>query len=79
MTKFNIELDVAHDCTLGEILSIVEKNNGSISEFKAIGPAGGNPLIDFSFPTRENAESFAVDFEGEHGDPDYIKTFIREV
>lgn len=49
MATHSISLDIAHDCTIGELLTFMETYNASIFDYEAIGPAGGNPLITFSF------------------------------
>jgi len=45
MAKINV--DIAHDCSLGEFLELLEKHNLTMTEFTAIGPGGGNPNITF--------------------------------
>jgi len=45
MAKINV--DIAHDCNLGEFLELLEKRNLTMTEFTAIGPGGGNPNITF--------------------------------
>jgi len=58
MAKIN--LDIAHDCNLGEFLESVEKHNLKISEFIAIGPGGGNPNITFE-GSHVNCHNFLMD------------------
>jgi hypothetical protein len=58
MAKIN--LDIAHDCNLGEFLESVEKHNLKISEFIAIGPGGGNPNITFE-GSHVNCKNFLID------------------
>lgn len=43
-----IELDIAHDCTIGEFFEMVEKFNLEFKVLEVYGPAGGNPLIEFT-------------------------------
>jgi hypothetical protein len=45
MAKINV--DIAHDCNLGEFLELLEKHNLKMVDFTAIGPGGGNPNITF--------------------------------
>lgn len=43
-----IQLDIAHDCTLGEFLETIEKYQLEFKIIEVYGPAGGNPLIEFT-------------------------------
>lgn len=43
-----VELDIAHDITLGEFLDMVEDLKLEFKVIAAQGPAGGNPLIEFT-------------------------------
>ena len=45
MAKINV--DVSHDCNLGDFLVSVEKHNLKIVDFIAEGPGGGNPNFTF--------------------------------
>lgn len=45
MAKINI--DIAHDCPLGDFLEMLEKHSLKMVDFTAIGPGGGNPNITF--------------------------------
>ncbi len=51
----NLEIDIAWDCPLGTFLEELEKYQGAITKFIAVGPGGGNPCVTLSFPTRELA------------------------
>jgi hypothetical protein len=60
MTK-TFEIDIAHDCPLGDYLEALEKYNLKIESFIAIGPAGGNPCMTLSGST-ENIRKYLSEF-----------------
>jgi hypothetical protein len=43
-----IQLDIAHDCTIGEFFEMVENLDLKFKVLQVYGPAGGNPLIEFT-------------------------------
>jgi hypothetical protein len=43
-----VQLDIAHDCSLGEFLSEMENLKLEYKVIEVYGPAGGNPLIEFT-------------------------------
>src|SRR5262245_23467368 len=53
-----IQIDIAHDCTLGEFLDALGALKGEIVNFLPRGPAGGNPFLTLIFPTPEDALTF---------------------
>jgi hypothetical protein len=55
---FKLRYDVAHCCTIGELFDFMERWNAKIDSFEARGPAGGNPLIAFSFTNRQDLQNF---------------------
>lgn len=48
---YQLSIDVAHDCTIGELLRFMETYNARLDKFEANGPAGGNPFMTFGFKT----------------------------
>lgn len=48
MKTTTIQLDVGYDCELGEFLEMIENLNLEFKVIAANGPAGGNPLIEFT-------------------------------
>jgi len=55
MTK-TFQIDIAHDCPLGDYLEALEKYNLKIESFIAIGPGGGNPCMTLSGSTENIRE-----------------------
>lgn len=47
--KVTLALDIGADCTISELLQFMETYNAEIFDFQAVGSAGGNPFITFSF------------------------------
>lgn len=62
-SQFYLELDIAHDCTIGELTQFMETYNARIESFVAIGPAGGNPLIKFAFSDLAELHLFRATYQ----------------
>lgn len=60
---FKLELDIAHDCSIGELLQFMDTYRAQISSFVAIGPAGGNPLITFAFTDLHDLHLFRATYQ----------------
>lgn len=43
-----IQLDVGHDCPIGEFFEMVKTLELEFKVLEVYGPAGGNPLIEFT-------------------------------
>jgi hypothetical protein len=57
-----VQLDVAYDCELGDFLDMVKNLNLEFKVIEPIGPAGGNPLIEFT-GTERSIEILKLAFE----------------
>lgn len=57
-TRTHIEVDVAWCCELQNFLKPLSKHQGRLEAYQAVGPAGGNPCVLLSFPTREQAVTY---------------------
>jgi hypothetical protein len=57
-----VQLDIAYDCELGEFLDMVKRLNLEFKVIEPIGPAGGNPLIEFT-GTERSINTFKLAFE----------------
>lgn len=75
-----IEIDVALDTKIGPLLESLEKHNGKLGSFIAIGPAGGNPCMQFSFPDRAKAKEFLLSeyCPDDSATADYLMGFATE-
>ena len=65
---FKVELDMAKPGSVNECLEFFEycEARGVIVRvLRARGPAGGNPLVELSSPTREALERFVMENWGE--------------
>jgi hypothetical protein len=51
-TMKTVQLDIAHDCTLGDFLEMVKTLELEYKVIEVYGPAGANPLIEFTGPNR---------------------------
>jgi hypothetical protein len=67
MERFELNVDVAHCCTIGEFFEMLERHGARIEHFVANGPGGGNPNFDLVFPTDDNRTKFKKEY-----DPDGI-------
>jgi len=56
-----IQIDIAHDCPLGDYLEALEKCDLKIESFIAVGPGGGNPCMTLS-GTLINLHKYLSDF-----------------
>ena len=57
-----IEIDIAHDCPIGEALDLIQRHNGQIFRFIANGLGGGNPTLFLQFPHYNDAENFLQEY-----------------
>lgn len=73
----SLTIDVAHDCTIGELLQFMETYNATIFDFEAVGPAGGNPLITFSFENAVDMHLFKATYQTGFCNPVSIVTGPR--
>ena len=46
--KFSIELDISHEATEADVSQFAESHNCSYELIEEFGPAGGNPLYQFT-------------------------------
>jgi 16S rRNA G527 N7-methylase RsmG len=58
-----IEMDIAYDCPIGDILEWLEKYEAKIESFIAEGPGGGNPALILIFPTADKARALIDSME----------------
>lgn len=56
--------DIAWDVALGDFLEILEKADGTLGQYRARGPGGGNPEITVHFTDQVGADKFAAWFAG---------------
>jgi len=57
---YTITLDISHEVTLGQLDEILESHSATITQYNPFGPAGGNPEITFSFPTKDDLTNFVA-------------------
>ena len=57
---YTITLDISHELTLGQLDEILQSHSATIAEYTPFGPAGGNPEITFSFPTKDDLTNFVA-------------------
>jgi hypothetical protein len=62
--KIIIEIDVAYDTQIGEVLTMVQKHDGRIESFIANGFAG-NPTLFIQFDHYVLAENFLMEYCGD--------------
>ena len=71
-----IQVDLAHDCDhLRECQELATRYGLEFRLLQEFGPAGGNPLYEFSGP-RSDLEDFIVDFYFTEQDLDYHRSRI---
>ena len=68
---YTIELDIAHDCPLIELINDTKKYNIAIKLITHNGPGGGNPVYAF-FGKNSNLLQFCNDY-------DFPEEYIMEV
>ena len=60
---YTIELDISHEASLEQITAWASKFNCTPKLIQEIGPAGGNPVYQFSSNYKSNIVSLKKDFE----------------
>lgn len=72
---YAIELDIAGDCTLGQLSDDLAKFKLSIIGYIPHGPGGGNPCITFSAASRDDIRAFLTTYSP--GDEEFYMERIR--
>lgn len=78
---YTIELDISHEVPQSEVLQFATEHGCKAELLMAEGPAGGNPLYQFSSESFDMLQELTEQVFGEgHGfDEEQIKTMIVEV
>lgn len=79
--KYLVKVDVAWNTPKHEIDQHFEEAGATIENYVRVGPGGGNPCYTLSFPTRDQAEKFAIDWHSESGESDHawMRSLVKEV
>ena len=74
-----IELDISHETSTQEVMDFAKEMDCSAKMLIEFGPAGGNPLYQFSSNTLESLRNLINNVYGAPMDEDFVKTIIREI
>lgn len=78
--SYQIQINIAHDITLSEFFSILEKNNTpTIIDYIAIGPAGGNPCITLRFSDYDACLGFLITLYNDNEQISFLKSLIKNM
>ena len=75
---FSVQLDVAHTATLKEVNEFANQFDCLVSLITEDGPAGGNPIYEFSCDTYKPLKNLIVEFSNFELDEFELKTMILE-
>jgi len=76
---YTIELDITSEATTAMVNQFATEHSCTAKLIQAFGPAGGNPVYEFSSESFDCLEELVTQYFGGEFDEEDIKTMIVEV